>query len=228
DFSGDLLVAAGDNPYITPTELKKLIRRHRETNAKCSLSSAVFPGTPPPYGRIIRDENQQVTGVVEEVDTTQEQRTIKEVNASIYMFDNETVFPLLFGIDNNNSKGEYYLTDIIEILGRHNHRIEAVKADDYFVSIGINNRWELQEAQEKFNRQHLQQLAEEKGVTIYQPQTVTIELDVEIGRDTVIYPSTYIAAGTRIGSNCHIGPFTYLKGVRIPDNQTVRHEKREV
>lgn len=228
DFDGDLLVTVGDNPYITAPELKKLITRHREIQVQCTLISAVFPSTPPPYGRIIRDENNGVIGIVEELDAAPEQLKIREVNSSIYLFDNKVVFPLLFKIGNNNEKGEYYLTDIIELLREGGYGIDAVKADDYFISIGINNRWELQEAQERFNQAHLEHLAIEKGVTILQPETVTIEYGVDIGRDTVIYPCTYIASGTKIGTNCQIGPFVYLEGVEIKDNKTVRHEKREV
>jgi bifunctional UDP-N-acetylglucosamine pyrophosphorylase / glucosamine-1-phosphate N-acetyltransferase len=226
-FSGDLLVTVGDNPYITAEELNKLITRHRQSQSRCTFISAVFPFKPPPYGRVLRSETQEVTGVVEEIDATEEQLKIREVNSSIYLFDNDIVFPLLFKIDNNNSKGEYYLTDIIALLKERNHIIEAVKADDYFISIGINNRWELQEAQKKFNESHMKQLALDTGVTILQPGSVTIEYNVEIGEDTVIYPSTYIAAGTRIGRNCQIGPFVYLKGVEIKDNEIIRYEKRE-
>lgn len=227
DFTGDLLVTVGDNPYITPGELEKLMNHHRDTQAKCTFISAVFPFTPPPYGRVLRSGNGDVTGVVEEIDATPEQLEIKEVNSSIYMFHNEVVYPLLLKIDNKNAKNEYYLTDIIQLLRERSHRIEANPAGDYFISIGINNRWELQEAQDKFNNAHMKELALEKGVTILQPHSVTIEYDVEIGRDTVIYPNTYIASGTTIGSNCHIGPFTFLKGVKIEDNQSVRYEKRE-
>lgn len=227
DFTGDLLVTVGDNPYVTTEELNKLIARHREIQSQCTFISAVFPFKPPPYGRVLRSEKQEVTGVVEEIDATPEQLKIREVNSSIYLFDNSVVFPLLFKIDNNNSRGEYYLTDIIALLKERNQTIEAVKADDYFISIGINNRWELQEAQKKFNESRMKQLALEAGVTILQPGSVTIEYDVEIGKDTVIYPSTYIAAGTRIGKNCQIGPFVYLREVEIKDNETVRYEKRE-
>lgn len=227
DFTGDLLVTVGDNPYITPAELEKLMNHHRDTRAKCTFISAVFPFTPPPYGRVLRNEKNEVTGVVEEIDATPEQLEIREVNSSIYLFNNDVVYPLLFKIDNNNAKNEYYLTDIIQLLRERNHRIEANPAGDYFISIGINNRWELQEAQEKFNNARMKELALEKGVTILQPHSVTIEYGVEIGRDTVIYPNTYIAAGSAIGSNCHIGPFTFLRGVEIKDNQSVRYEKRE-
>lgn len=227
DFTGLLLVVVGDNPYITATEIKRLVALHQENSAVCTFISALFPSTPPPYGRIIRGPHNEVLGVMEEVDATPEQRAIREVNASIYLFNNDIVLPLLFKIDNNNAKKEYYLTDIIHLLKERNHRVEAMIASDYYISIGINNRWELAEAQEKFNAARLQNLALETGVTILQPSTVTIEYDVEIGKDTIIYPSTYIAAGTRIGAHCQIGPFTYLKGVTIPDHQTVRFEKRE-
>jgi bifunctional UDP-N-acetylglucosamine pyrophosphorylase/glucosamine-1-phosphate N-acetyltransferase len=227
DFTGDLLVTVGDNPYITAGELKRLIDRHREVDSKCTFISAVFPFPPPPYGRIIREESGAVTGVVEELDCTPEQLKIREVNSSIYLFDNRVVFPLLFKIGNNNRKGEYYLTDIITLLKEVNHKIDAVKTDDYFISIGINNRWELQEAQKRFNEANLEYLAVEKGVTFLQPESVTVEYGVEIGQDTVIYPSTYIATGTTIGKNCEIGPFVYLKGVNVKDNETIRFEKRE-
>lgn len=225
-FDGDVLVVVGDNPYISSGELKRLIRQHRQNKANCSMLSAVFPSTPPAYGRIIRDENGAVSGIVEQLDATPEQLKIREVNASIYLFDNPVVFPLLFKIDNNNAKGEYYLTDIIHILKERGHTIDAVKTDDYFVSIGINNRWELQEAQQRFNEARLKQLAVEQGVTVLQPDTVTVEFDVEIGTDTVIYPNTYIAAGTRIGKNCEIGPFVYLKNVEVADNETIQFGKR--
>jgi bifunctional UDP-N-acetylglucosamine pyrophosphorylase/glucosamine-1-phosphate N-acetyltransferase len=221
EFAGDLLVVVGDNPYITAGELKKLIAGHQEKQVECTLMSAVFPFPPPPYGRIIRDLNDEVVGVVEDLDATPGQLEIREVNASIYMFANKTVFPLLFKIGNDNQKGEYYLTDIIKILKDRNYTINAVKTDDYFISIGINNRWELQEAQERFNQDRLKTLALEKGVTILQPATVTIEYDVEIGMDTIIYPCTYIASGTKIGSHCRIGPFVYLRNVDIKDNETI-------
>jgi bifunctional UDP-N-acetylglucosamine pyrophosphorylase/glucosamine-1-phosphate N-acetyltransferase len=227
DFPGDLLVTVGDNPYISAGELQKLLDRHRDARAQCTFISALFPFKPPPYGRVLRSEDHEVTGVVEESDASPEQLEIKEVNSGIYLFDNPITYPLLAKITNHNAKAEYYLTDIIGLLREKGQRLDAVIADDYCISIGINNRWELQEAQEKFNRARLQQLALEGGVTILQPGTVTVEDNVEIGKDTVIYPSTYIAAGTRIGRNCRIGPFVYLSGVEVQDNEIVRYEKRE-
>jgi bifunctional UDP-N-acetylglucosamine pyrophosphorylase / glucosamine-1-phosphate N-acetyltransferase len=225
--SGDLLVLVGDNPYVTAAELQKLITAHRRSRAHCTFISAVFPQQPPPYGRVIRDDRGRVRGIVEEKDASPEEKRIREVNASIYFFDNLAVFPLLSRISNNNAKKEYYLTDIIAILRREKLKVEAIQAEDCDIAIGINNRWDLQQAQEKFNLRNQQRLMLEDGVTILQPETVTIEHDVEIGRDTVIYPCTYLAAGTRIGKNCAIGPFAYLKNVSINDDEKVVLKKRE-
>jgi bifunctional UDP-N-acetylglucosamine pyrophosphorylase / glucosamine-1-phosphate N-acetyltransferase len=221
DFAGELLVTVGDNPYITAAELQKLIAAHRSSRAQCTFLSAVFPHTPPPYGRIIRDQAGNVLDVVEEIDATPGQLAIREVNSSIYLFDNAVVFPRLFRIGNANAKSEYYLTDIIQILKNDAFTIAATPADDYMLSIGINNKWELQEAQACFNRRQMQVLAEQVGVTILQPESTTIEYGVEIGRDTVIYPCTYIGAGTRIGRHCSIGPFVYLRGEQVPDRAVV-------
>jgi len=226
DFKGQLLVTVGDNPYITAGELTRLIGHHRRTQAACTFIAALFPSTPPPYGRIIRDAQGRVSDVVEEIDAGPEQLAIREVNASIYMFHAPTVLPLLPLIDNGNEKGEYYLTDIIKLLHGRGQVIESVTAADHIISIGINTRWELGQAQERFNRENLRRLAEEDGVTILQPGSVTVEWDVQIGPDTVISPSVYLAAGTRIGKNCRIGPFVYLKNVVIPDGQEIAFEKR--
>jgi bifunctional UDP-N-acetylglucosamine pyrophosphorylase/glucosamine-1-phosphate N-acetyltransferase len=224
--SGDLLVLVGDNPYITATELQKLIAAHRRDRAQCTFISAVFPHHPPAYGRIVRDAQGRVSGIVEEKDASPAQRQIREVNASIYLFNYQTVFPLLTGIGNDNAKKEYYLTDIISILHRENLQVETVQADDCAIAIGINDRRDLQAAQKKFNERTQQRLMLEGGVTILQPETVTIEHDVEIGRDTVIFPCTYLAAGTRIGKNCSIGPFAYLKNALVGDGETISFAKR--
>jgi bifunctional UDP-N-acetylglucosamine pyrophosphorylase/glucosamine-1-phosphate N-acetyltransferase len=223
---GDLLVVVGDNPYVSADDLQKLIAGHRQGRAQCTFISAVFPGSPPPYGRVIRDKQGAVQGIVEEKDASPEQKQIREVNAAIYLFDNRTVFPLLARIGNRNAKKEYYLTDIIAILHQENLAVQAVQADDCAIAIGINDRRDLQAAHDKLNRRN-QQLMLACGVTILQPDTVTIEPDVEIGIDTVIFPCTYLAAGTRIGKNCVIGPFVYLKNVRVNDGEKVVFEKKE-
>jgi bifunctional UDP-N-acetylglucosamine pyrophosphorylase/glucosamine-1-phosphate N-acetyltransferase len=219
--AGELLVSVGDNPYVDAEELKRLIDHHRRSQAACTFLSAVFPGPPPPYGRVLRDAAGRVTGVVEELDATDEQLQVREVNSSIYLFDNRVVFPRLERIGCHNRKQEYYLTDIIAILIADGFAVEALPARDPRISIGINTRWELQEAQRHFSQKRLIELALVRGVTVLQPESVTVEYGAEIGADTVIFPNVYIAAGTRIGRGCSIGPFAYLQGVAIPDGHSV-------
>ena len=214
---GGLLVLVGDNPYITAGELRRLIDRHREGRAACTLISAVFAGEVPPFGRIVRGADGLVERIVEERDATPEERLIREVNASIYLLDAPAALPLLARIGNDNAKREYYLTDIVALIRGQGGRVEALAAADPDVAIGINDRLDLQRAQAKFNQRRLRQLMLEGGVTVLQPETVTVEHDVEIGRDTVLYPCTYLGAGTRIGAGCAIGPFACLRNVRVPD-----------
>lgn len=225
DFQGTLLVTVGDNPHISASDIKKMREHHHSEKSHCTLLSAVFPHDPPPYGRILRDKKNRVIGVVEEMDATPDQLKIREVNSSVYMFDYRQAFPLLSRIDNRNRKKEYYLTDIIGIMNEKKLRVGAFIADNYWTAIGINTRWELQEAQQRLNRRNQKKLALEKGVTILQPETVTIEFGVEIGRDTTVFPCSHIARGTTIGENCRIGPFVYLKEADIPDNSRIAFKK---
>lgn len=231
DFRGDLLVLVGDNPYLEAGELQRLIDHHRRSQAHCTMLSAVFPETPPPYGRVLRDERGRVLKVVEEIEASREELLIREVNSSVYVFDNETVFPLLPKIGNDNVKKEYYLTDVVGMLAATGKNVQALPAGHYRVAIGINNRWELQEAQAYFNRQNLRRLALEKGVTVLQPETVTVEHGAVVGPDTIIQPLTYIGAGTEIGAGCIIGPLAVLRGEQVPDGARVtgsfKFEKNE-
>jgi len=221
----DTLVLVGDNPYITTEEISRLIDFHRKNNAEASLITAVFPETPPPYGRIIRNKDNTIEAIVEELDADEEQKKIKEVNASIYIFKNEIVFDLIKKIDNNNKKGEYYLTDIIGVLKSEKRSVFGLQAIDYRLSIGINNRWDLQNAQKHFNMKRIKDISLNNGVTFLDPSTTTVEESVKIGKDTVIYPSTYISSGSTIGENCKIGPFAYIKNSKIPSNSTVEYQK---
>ncbi|HDP94416.1 MAG TPA: hypothetical protein ENN40_03540 [Candidatus Aminicenantes bacterium] len=221
DFSGELLVTVGDNPWITAGEIRRLCESHSADPVPCTFLSALFPHTPPPYGRVVRTPGGGVAAVVEELDATPDQLKLREVNSSIYLFHTPTVWPLLSRITNRNRKNEYYLTDIIEILHDQSHRVHALCAQDYRVALGINNRWDLQAAEREFNLRKLRRLAEEGGVTVMDPGSTTVECDVSIGEDTVLFPCTYIGAGTRIGRDCRIGPFAYLRNDTIPDGGVV-------
>ncbi len=227
DFKGELIVTVGDNPYVNSDEIRNLINYFTNNKSVCTFISAVFPDTPPPYGRVIRDENNDVIDVVEEIEATEEQLKIREVNSSIYMFDNKVVFPLLKLIDNNNAKKEYYLTDIIKILKIRGYKLHAIASKDYKVSIGINNKWELAVAERDFAKKLMKKLAEEDGVIFLNPDSTTIEYGVEIGRDTIIYPCSYIACSTKIGKRCKIGPNVYLKNIIVNDEEKISFIRKE-
>lgn len=133
----DLIVIVGDNPYLKAQKLKQLIDHYQKTEADAAFLSAIFE-SPPPYGRVIRDEQREVIKIIEEFDASPEQLKIKEVNSSIYCFKASVVLPLLSEIKNENAKKEYYLTDIIEILTSKGYRAEALVSSDQKVAKGIN------------------------------------------------------------------------------------------
>ncbi len=214
-FSGDLLVLVGDSPYVNADILKMLVQHHRETSSSLTLVSSVFQ-EPPPYGRVVRDEKGWVVKVVEETDATEEELKIREVNSSYYAFRWEEVQPLIHQIKENPKKGEFYLTDIVELAYRKGLKTSALRIDDPLLTKGINTREDLAEASEYFNRRNIQALLE-AGVSFVSRENVVVEFDVHVGRDTVIYPFTYLGAGTFVGKNCEVGPFAYLKGVRVED-----------
>ena len=146
----DVVVTVGDNPYITAKILRELIGVHKRTEAAATIVSAVFD-PPPPYGRIIRDAHGRVVKVVEEFDATPKERLIKEVHVSIYCFKAAVVLPLLDEIKNDNTKKEYYLTDILGILTGHGYKVETLISDDPCITLGINTPEDLAEAEKYFS-----------------------------------------------------------------------------
>ena len=145
-FKGDVLVLAGDAPFLSAEVVKNLINKHQQTQAEATMMTAVID-PPPPYGRIVRDSNGNVLRIVEEKDASPEEKKLTEVNTSHYIFRSETVFPLLSKLQTNNEQGEYYLTDIILMLAQRNMPIETVLEKDHKILLGINTEAELKEAE---------------------------------------------------------------------------------
>ena len=145
DFKGELVVVPGDACFITSSVLIQLVRRHRETKPAATVLTALLrdPGS---YGRIVRNGYRQIKRIVETKDAHPEELKIKEVNSGIYCFDTQKMIPLLSRLSRSNRGGEYYLTDVIELLNDRGFRVEAMRAQDPQVALGINTPEELTRA----------------------------------------------------------------------------------
>lgn len=206
---GKVLVLNGDVPLIRPETLNKLIEKSIENKEFATLLTAIYDD-PTGYGRIVRDEGGNIEGIVEEKDTTEDQKKITEINAGIYCFDIEALLDALEKITPNNKQGEYYITDVIQIMNDKGLKTGAVLVEDNTEILGINDRVQLgiltKVLQMRVNTELMK-----KGVTIEDTNTTYIYDDVEIGMDTVIHPNTTIKSGVVIGEDCEIGPNSYIR-----------------
>lgn len=206
---GKVIVVNGDVPILRPSTINKLIEKSMENKESATVLTAIYDN-PEGYGRIIRDEGGNVKGIIEEKDATDEQKKIQEINAGIYCFDIEVLLEALKEIKPNNSQGEYYLTDLIKIIGNKGLRTGAVIVKDNTEILGVNDRMQLQMLtkvlQHRINTEHMN-----NGVTIEDINNTYIYDDVKIGMDTVIHPNTTIKSNVEIGEDCEIGPNSYIR-----------------
>ena len=214
---GKVLVLNGDVPLIRPETLNKLLEKSIENKEYVTLLTAIYDN-PKGYGRIVRDEGGNIAAIVEEKDTTDDQKEIKEINAGIYCFDIEELLAALENLSPDNAQGEYYLTDVIEIMNKKGLKTGAVVVEDNTEILGINDRIQLEMLtkvlQMRINTEYMR-----KGVTIEDINTTYIYDDVEIGMDTVIHPNTTIKSDVKIGEDCEIGPNAYIReGCRLANN----------
>lgn len=216
---GTTIVICGDTPLITPETIQQLMTTHHEAGAKATILTAIVED-PTGYGRILRGEDELVTGIVEQKDATPEQQKVQEINSGTYCFDNKALFEALKKVDNNNSQGEYYLTDVISILKEQGEAIAAFAAADADELLGVNDRVALSQA-ESYMRRRLAMHHMREGVTIIDPASTYIGADVVIGSDTVLLPGTMLEGSTVIGENSTIGPNTHLKNSHIGSHTTV-------
>lgn len=209
--SGVVLVFTGDAPLTKIETIHRLVNEHIDNNNSATLLSA-FVDDPTGYGRIIRDEStNEVLRIVEHKDCNEVEIKVNEMNAGMYCFNIEDLLESLEKLSNNNSQGEYYLTDVIGILKSKGKKLGAV-VTDFEDTVGVNSRVQLAQAEEILrNRINLKHL--ENGVTLIDPKTTYIGADVEIGKDTIIYPNNIIEGKTKIKENCLI-----LQNCRIKDS----------
>jgi bifunctional UDP-N-acetylglucosamine pyrophosphorylase / glucosamine-1-phosphate N-acetyltransferase len=209
-----VLVANSDFPLITTETYALLVKTHRESGSKLTLSTVVSE-TSRGFGRIVRDEKERIIGIVEEKAATPQQKKINELNSNPYCFDAEWLWGALDEIK-MSAVGEYYLTDLVEIGANSGQTIGSIEIKDHQESIGINNRVHLAEAtrviQQRIN--HNWMLA---GVTMIDPEKVYIDDTVTLGKDTVLFPEVYLRGKTSIGEGCQLGPSVILEDTTIGD-----------
>jgi len=207
--NGKVLVLNGDVPILRPETLNKLINKSIENKEYATLLTAIYDN-PKGYGRIVRDEGGNIQAIVEEKDTNEEQKDIKEINAGIYCFDIKELLNALREIKTDNAQGEYYLTDVIKIMNAKGLKTGALIVEDNTEILGVNDRIQLElltkVLQMRINTEHMK-----NGVTIEDINTTYIYDDVEIGMDTVIHPNTTIKSDVIIGEDCDIGPNAYIR-----------------
>lgn len=221
DFDGQTLVLCGDGPLIRAETLKTIIAKHEKEHSATTLATAILD-EPNGYGRIVRDMYGNIQGIVEDSDCTPEQKAIKEVNPSYYLFNNKVLFNALAKVQPNNVKGEYYLTDALSIILASGYKVIAVTAVRPEEAKGVNSRLQLSEAG-KVVQQRIHKKLMDNGVTIVDTINTWIDYRAQIGQDTVIEPFTYIEGEARIGQGCRIGPFAYLgSGTDLKDGAFVK------
>jgi bifunctional UDP-N-acetylglucosamine pyrophosphorylase/glucosamine-1-phosphate N-acetyltransferase len=220
DAGGFLMVLYGDTPLLSAETLERL----REAQARSEGAATLITTTlndPNGYGRVIVDAQSNVDAIVEHKDCTAEQRAIRVVNSGIYCFRGDLLWRYLSEVQPNPVTGEFYLTDMARILRGHGHAVRALHIEDSAELLGINTRVELADA-DRILRQRKTHHLMLSGVTIERPETVSIDMSVSVGSDTVIEPMVRLLGRTRVGEDCRIGAGVILENTDVADRVLIR------
>jgi bifunctional UDP-N-acetylglucosamine pyrophosphorylase/glucosamine-1-phosphate N-acetyltransferase len=216
---GRVVVLYGDCPLLAPATLEGLMARHESAGEAATLITTILED-PTGYGRIFLDKEGRVVRVVEEKAATAEQKRLRQINSGIYCFQAEALWPHLEKLPTNPAAGEIYLTDLVESLRAAGLYTVPFELNDPAEMLGINTRLELADVDRVLRARKTRQLML-SGVTIEKPETVTIDLDVEVGQDTVIGPFAQLLGKTTVGSDCSIGASAILDNATLGRNVRV-------
>lgn len=216
-----VLVLSGDVPLIKVETLRKFIEHHYHAGADCSILSVRLEN-PTGYGRIIRDESGAFQKIVEQRDATDDERHVREINSGIYCFDSKELFRALRSVEPANDQGEYYLTDVAEIIVRNGGAVSIFLHHDAREVSGINTRAELAEFENLIRRTAIRKLMIDSGVTFIDPSHAYISAEAEIGRDSIIYPNVTIEGKTVIGAGCVIRSGVRITNSRLGEAVTIK------
>ncbi len=206
--TGTILVLAGDTPMLTGASLAQLLEEHHAGGFTASVLTAEHPD-PTGYGRIIRGDDDSLLRIVEERDADEIQRDILEVNSGVYAFDAIKLAGAIGKLKNNNSQGELYLTDVIEILRNEGGKIAAVLIEDFIEILGVNDRVQLAESAALL-RDRINEDLMRAGVTIVDPLSTWVDSTATVANDVVLMPGTAISGKTTVATGAVIGPRTTL------------------
>jgi bifunctional UDP-N-acetylglucosamine pyrophosphorylase/glucosamine-1-phosphate N-acetyltransferase len=215
-FRGDVLILYGDTPLLRQETVLRLRELKRSRRADLAMLTAPAPLP----GRIVRGPDGRVLRIVETTDATPEELAIQEGNTGVYLVGSELLWKGLDQLDDRNAQGELYLTDIVGGAAAAGLRVEALRLDDADEALGINTRAELARAaaiqRRRINERHLA-----AGVTLVDPATTYLDVDVEIGPDTLIEPGCVIQGPSRLGARVHVKPYCVIESSQLDDDVTV-------
>ena len=211
--SGDVLVLTADTPLLTGETLQWFVARHRDGNRAVSVLTAEVPD-PTGYGRIVRAGGGDVNAIVEEKDATDEQRAIAEINSGILAFDAAFLASALPRLGNANASAEYYLTDAVKLAAEDGVRTGGYLLEDRIQTEGANDRVQLSALGRELNRRTVEKWMR-AGVTVIDPETTWIHVDVDLGQDVTILPNVQLLGATSVGEDALIGPDTTLTDCEV-------------
>ena len=221
DSDSLVLVLSGDVPLIRTSTLESLVADHRKSGAECTILSVRLEN-PTGYGRVVRDDKGSFQKIVEQRDATEEERQIREINTGIYVFGSRKLFDALTKVKPVNDQGEYYLTDVPEILLREGSNVSVYVHTDAREVSGINTRAELAEFENLLRRNVIRRLMTEGGVTFIDPSHAYVSTEAQIGADTVIYPDVSVEGASIIGEGCVVRAGARITNSRLGNNVTVK------
>ncbi len=216
---GTVLILSGDVPLIKADSLRAMLTSHAASNPVLTIMATTLDD-PANYGRIVRDKNEKLLGIVEEKDAIEAQRKIREINAGIYCADIPFLFKALKKVGRDNKQEEIYLTDIVKIAIDMKLPVDIFSRAGGDELLGINSRSELAAAT-KYLQHHKNSQLMAEGVSLIDPETIFIQQEVRIDSDTTVNANVQISGNTIIGKNCTIGPDVVLHDCRIGDNVSI-------
>lgn len=215
----NVMILCGDTPLITGRLLQEFARMHLASGSDLSIVTTILedPGS---YGRIVRDEEGKVSKIVEASDISDKEEEVKEINSGIYLGKRSILSEFLPRLSNKNAKQEFYLTDIVEMAANDGFKVLPFVWQDSTAVHGVNNRYDLAYAESKLRQRILERLCV-SGVTVRDPQNTYVDYGVEVGKDTIIEPNTFLVGDTKIGQKCIVGPSSYIIDSNISDGSRV-------